>query len=132
MHLALLRSSNVRTRNQRSHYSISTNKFVNRVHRRPGLGIVRLRASLDEDSTDDPIEIERQKLMKTLESASMSGSELRQLVFEKFNREYDCRLQRRGNRMYFQIFWKFLGQRSFPLTEEEYDLQLAAGKCGEH
>ena len=28
--------------------------------------------------------------------------------------------------MYLQIFWKFLGQKSFPLTEEEYDLQLDA------
>jgi len=87
----------------------------------------RLRASLNEDSTDDPTEIDRQKLMKMLESPNISGFELRQLIFDKFNREYDCRLTRRGKRMYLQIFWKFLGQRSFPLTEDEYQLQLDAG-----
>jgi len=30
--------------------------------------------------------------------------------------------------MYLQVFWKYLGQKSFPLTEEEYQMQLDAGE----
>lgn len=126
-HLQSNRSCNVRTREQNA--LTAYYKVVNRNHRRSRLSAApRPRASLGEESTDDQTEIERQKLMKLIESPIMSGSELRQLVFEKFNREYDCRLMRKGKRMYFQIFWKFLGQRSFPLTEEEYQFQLDAGK----
>jgi hypothetical protein len=129
MHLTIVSSNNRGSKQQFSQFLSSTNKFVaTRTHRRPRLA-TPLRASLNEDgSSNDEIELERQKLMKSLSSQTLSGSELRQLVFDKFNREYDCRLQRRGDRMYFQIFWKFLGQRSFPLTEEEYQLQLDAGK----
>jgi hypothetical protein len=127
MHLSLSKVSNVRTREQFAQSWIS-NKVVNTVSRRPRFGASLLRASLNEDSTNDPTEIERQRLMKLLENPTISGTELRQLIFDKFNREYDCRLTRRGKRMYLQIFWKFLGQRSFPLTEEEYQLQLDAGK----
>lgn len=126
MHLSSYRTDNVRTRGQFPKL-LTSNKVVNANPRRPRFGASRLRASLDEDSTNDPTEIERQKLMKLLESPSISGSELRELILDKFNREYDCRLTRRGKRMYLQIFWKFLGQRSFPLTEEEYQLQLDAG-----
>ncbi|KAG7672563.1 hypothetical protein Ndes2526B_g08915 [Nannochloris sp. 'desiccata'] len=125
MHLSSYRTDNVRTRGQFPKL-LTSNKVVNANPRRPRFGASRLRASLDEDSTNDPTEIERQKLMKLLESPSISGSELRELILDKFNREYDCRLTRRGKRMYLQIFWKFLGQRSFPLTEEEYQLQLDA------
>jgi hypothetical protein len=127
MHLTLAKNTGIHTR-QQIPLNLTSKLLVNRIHRRPRPGAARLRASLGDDSTDDQIEIERQKLMKTLGSSTMDGTELRELVFEKFNREYDCRLQRRGKRMYFQIFWKFLGQRSFPLTEEEYQLQLDAGK----
>ena len=42
------------------------------------------------------------------------------------------RLQRRGKRMYLHVMWKHLEQQSFPLTEEEYDLQLQAGQCRQH
>lgn len=64
--------------------------------------------------------------MKMMSTPTITGTELRQLILDKWNREYDCRLTRRGRRMYLQVFWKFLGQRSFPLTEEEYQLQLDA------
>ena len=86
------------------------------------------RASLSEEEDRENTEIERQRLMKMLNTPSINGTELRQLIMNKWNREYDCRLTRRGQRMYLQVFWKFLGQRSFPLTEEEYQLQLDAGK----
>lgn len=84
------------------------------------------RASLSDEEDREKTEIERQRLMKMLNTPSINGTELRQLIMNRWNREYDCRLTRRGRRMYLQIFWKFLGQRSFPLTEEEYQLQLDA------
>ena len=74
----------------------------------------------------DNMDVERQKLMKMLDTPTITGSELRNLVMSKWNREYDVRLTRRGRRMYLQVFWKFLGQKSFPLTEEEYQMQLDA------
>lgn len=56
----------------------------------------------------------------------MSGEELRQLVMDKWGVSYDVRLQRRGSRMYLHVMWRFLEQQSFPLTPEEYELQLDA------
>lgn len=56
----------------------------------------------------------------------ISGTELRDLVFDKWGRNYDVRLQRRGQRMYLHVMWRYLEQQSFPLTEQEYQLQLDA------
>ncbi|GAB4816538.1 hypothetical protein N2152v2_003584 [Parachlorella kessleri] len=76
---------------------------------------------------DKHLEKTRQQLNRLLGSSqSMTGTELRQLVFDKWGRSYDVRLQRRGKRMYLHVMWKHLEQQSFPLTEEEYDMQLQA------
>lgn len=56
----------------------------------------------------------------------MTGKQLRELVVRKFGRPYDTRLSKINNRIYFQVMWRFLGQRSFHLTEEMYDEQLDA------
>lgn len=90
------------------------------------------KAGLDDScggEDDNAANEDRRSLERLIENPVISGSELRQLVFKKWNREYDVRLTRRGRRMYLQVFWKYLGQKSFPLTEEEYQLQLDAGKC---
>lgn len=85
-------------------------------------------ASSDSADSDGELEDQRQQLARMMgeETSSISGQELRELVFNKFNRSYDVRLQRRGNRMYLHVMWKHLEQKSFHLTEEEYDLQLQA------
>jgi hypothetical protein len=80
---------------------------------------------------DDQNDLDRQReqlsrMMDPFNSSSMTGAELRKLIFEKFNRSYDARLQRRGKRMYLHIMWKHLEQKSFHLTESEYDMQLEA------
>lgn len=75
---------------------------------------------------DDSLDQERQRLQRMMNPPTITGDELRQLVLDKWNRQYDVRLTKRGRRMYLQVFWKFLGQKSFPLTEEEYNLQLDA------
>ena len=56
----------------------------------------------------------------------MTGTELRELIFRKWGRSYDVRLQRRGTRVYMHVMWKYLEQRSFPLSSEEYQQQLDA------
>mmetsp|Transcript_32343 Transcript_32343/g.71527 ORF Transcript_32343/g.71527 Transcript_32343/m.71527 type:complete len:193 (-) Transcript_32343:499-1077(-) len=57
---------------------------------------------------------------------SITGRELRELVFQKWGRTYDVRLQKLGSKIYLQVMWRFLEQQSFPLTEVEYMQQLDA------
>uniref|UniRef100_A0A061S4P9 Uncharacterized protein n=1 Tax=Tetraselmis sp. GSL018 TaxID=582737 RepID=A0A061S4P9_9CHLO len=61
----------------------------------------------------------------------LTGEELSQLIKDKWGARYDCRLTRRSNgvgklRFYLQVMWKYLEQKSFPLSEEEYYEQLDA------
>ena len=61
----------------------------------------------------------------------MSGEELRSMVLKRYGRLYDARICQRRDRfnklqIYLQIMWKFLGQKSFPLSEEEYIEQTDA------
>ncbi|XRB24926.1 DUF3067 domain-containing protein [Pseudoscourfieldia marina] len=61
----------------------------------------------------------------------LTGPLLRKIVFEKWGASYDVRINRRRNslgqlKFYVQVMWKFLEQKSFPLTEDQYDEQLAA------
>ena len=56
----------------------------------------------------------------------MTGEELRRSIEEKWGRAYDVQLQRRGGRVLLLVMWKYLGQRSFPLTAAEYIEHLEA------
>ena len=61
----------------------------------------------------------------------MSGDELRNIVLKRYGRLYDARICQRRDRfnklqIYLQIMWKFLGQKSFPLSEAEYVEQTDA------
>ncbi|KAK9815109.1 hypothetical protein WJX73_007792 [Symbiochloris irregularis] len=94
--------------------------------------LIRCRAGValsdeDEGAGDDPsIEMARQQLTRLMNDQHITGSELRSLILGKWGRSYDARLQKRGNRTYFHIMWKYLEQRSFPMTESEYMDQLNA------
>ena len=59
-------------------------------------------------------------------SVAVPVQELRQLIYNKWGKTYEARLNRIGGQMVLQIMWKHLEQQSFPLTEAEYDEQLAA------
>jgi hypothetical protein len=53
------------------------------------------------------------------------------MVLRRYGKLYDARIcQRRDQfnklQVYLQIMWKFLGQKSFPLSEEEYVEQTDA------
>ena len=63
--------------------------------------------------------------------SAMTGDELRLLVLRKWGKMYDIRIHQRRDQLnklglYLQIMWKFLGQKSFPLTEAQYMEQLDA------
>jgi hypothetical protein len=128
----------------------------------------RCAAASSGDSSQGGSEADAQRLNRLLQGPQLiTGAELRQLVLDKWGRSYDVRLQRRGQRMFVHIMWRFLEQQvrdrmvaacygpvsallddrsgvwpalecapchlvcapppqSFPLTEEEYELQLEA------
>jgi len=51
----------------------------------------------------------------------LTGEELAELIRDKWGARYDCRITRRRNgvgklRFYLQVMWKFLEQKSFPLS----------------
>jgi Domain of unknown function (DUF3067) len=54
----------------------------------------------------------------------MTGSQLRQLIEEKWEKPYDVQVAVRGDRRFFQVMWAYLGQASFAFTEEQYDQRL--------
>lgn len=56
----------------------------------------------------------------------LTGSQLRELLMRKWGRSYDVSIQKRGTRVFLHVFWKHLGQQSFPLSESEYMERLDA------
>ena len=56
-------------------------------------------------------------------------------LIHRWGKKYDFRLFKRGNHLYFQMMWGFLGQESFPLDEMEYRKSIAdkieiLNRCG--
>lgn len=83
-----------------------------------GDGGVVTQADKDDDDTPEP-------------GSPMSGEELRQLVLKKWGKMYDTRIHQRRDQfnklgLYLQVMWKFVGQKSFPMTEAQYVEQLDA------
>ena len=58
------------------------------------------------------------------DASPLTGSELRELCYEKYGHCYDMAIVKRvimGKKLVFlNILWLYLGQRSFSLSEEEY------------
>lgn len=50
----------------------------------------------------------------------MTGQELRQLLIDKWGRSYDIQLRRTQGKIFVLVMWKYLEQKSFPMTEAEY------------
>lgn len=75
----------------------------------------------------DDIVSARVRLEASLQPAPrITGRQIRELVLAKYGCSYDVRLCKFNNRVYLQIMWKCLEQRSFHLTEEMYLEQLDA------
>ena len=56
-------------------------------------------------------------------------------LIHRWGKKYDFRLFKRGEYLYFQMMWGFLGQESFPLNEVEYKKSIAdkieiLNRCG--
>ncbi len=56
----------------------------------------------------------------------MTGSELRQLIRQKWGYSYDLQLRRVRDRVFLQVMWRYQEQASFPLAEGEYLDRLEA------
>ncbi|KAL2545659.1 hypothetical protein Fot_14892 [Forsythia ovata] len=75
-------------------------------------------------------EILREKLERIVgtDDSSFSGIDLATLIRNKYGRSYDVQLIKKEfmgrNLLALNVMWKYMEQRSFPLTEEEYILRL--------
>ena len=56
----------------------------------------------------------------------MTGSELRQLIIDKWGHSFDIRLRQTKGKIFLQVMWKYLEQVSFPMSEMEYIEHLNA------
>jgi hypothetical protein len=50
----------------------------------------------------------------------MTGSELRQLLIEKWGFSYDIQFRKYKGQLFVQVMWKYLEQASFGASEEDY------------
>ncbi len=50
----------------------------------------------------------------------MNGQDLHQLILAKWGYSYDLQLRRSQGRIWIQIMWRYLEQKSFPMSEAEY------------
>ena len=48
------------------------------------------------------------------------------LLRSRWRASYDLQVVQRRGRLYLQVMWKFVGQKSFPMTEAQYVEQLDA------
>ncbi|XP_031280318.1 uncharacterized protein LOC116138786 [Pistacia vera] len=63
-----------------------------------------------------------------VDDSAFSGMDLATLIRNKYGRSYDVQLIKKEfmgkNLLALNVMWKYMEQRSFPLTEEEYILRL--------
>ncbi|KAJ9563517.1 hypothetical protein OSB04_008677 [Centaurea solstitialis] len=88
----------------------------------------------DESSEGDPESVNNEILRENLEriigvdDSAFSGIDLATLIRKKYGRSYDVQLIKKEfmgkNLLAMNVMWKYMEQRSFPLTEEEYLLRL--------
>ncbi|KAL2329106.1 hypothetical protein Fmac_022533 [Flemingia macrophylla] len=75
-------------------------------------------------------EMLRESLEKIVgaDDSTFSGFDLATLIRNKYGRSYDVQLIKKEfmgrNLLAMNVMWKYMEQRSFPLTEEEYILRL--------
>ncbi|KAK1552876.1 hypothetical protein Q3G72_024823 [Acer saccharum] len=75
-------------------------------------------------------EVVRENLERMVgtDDSAFSGLDLATLIRNKYGRSYDVQLIKKEflgrNLLALNVMWKYMEQRSFPLTEEEYILRL--------
>ncbi len=50
----------------------------------------------------------------------MTGQDLHRLILDKWGHSYDLQLRRSQGKIWLQVMWRYLEQKSFPMTETEY------------
>lgn len=143
-----------RSTSRRSTSSSSSSSFVSMVTRRNARSILCAASNkgpnnANETSTTDDDDDDDDEFLRFLEDSmdgkssgasandglnwggDMTGDELRNMVLKRYGKLYDARICQRRDRfnklqVYLQIMWKFLGQKSFPLSEAEYIEQTDA------
>lgn len=143
-----------RSTSRRSTSSSSSSSFVSTVTRRNARSILCAASNkgpnnANETSTTDDDDDDDDEFLRFLEDSmdgkssgasandglnwggDMTGDELRNMVLKRYGKLYDARICQRRDRfnklqVYLQIMWKFLGQKSFPLSEAEYIEQTDA------
>ncbi|CAL5333425.1 unnamed protein product [Camellia sinensis] len=88
----------------------------------------------DGSSEDETEAVNSEMLRENLErivgadDSAFSGIDLATLIRNKYGRSYDVQLIKKEfmgrNLLALNVMWKYMEQRSFPLTEEEYLLRL--------
>nr|XP_043624007.1 uncharacterized protein LOC122595658 [Erigeron canadensis] len=88
----------------------------------------------DESSEGESESVNNEILRENLEriigvdDSAFSGIDLATLIRKKYGRSYDVQLIKKEfmgkNLLAMNVMWKYMEQRSFPLTEEEYLLRL--------
>ncbi|MFS8028002.1 hypothetical protein Hanom_Chr16g01505361 [Helianthus anomalus] len=91
-------------------------------------------ANEDESSDGEPESVNNELIRENLErimgadDSAFSGIDLATLIRKKYGRSYDVQLIKKEfmgkNLLAMNVMWKYMEQRSFPLTEEEYLLRL--------
>ncbi|XP_015571835.1 uncharacterized protein LOC8284872 isoform X1 [Ricinus communis] len=88
----------------------------------------------EDTSKDDVGGVDSEILRRNLErivgtdDSAFSGIDLATLIRNKYGRSYDVQLIKKEfmgrNLLALNVMWRYMEQRSFPLTEEEYILRL--------
>ncbi|KAL7605143.1 uncharacterized protein LOC111914649 [Lactuca sativa] len=87
---------------------------------------------INENKSSESVnnEILRENLERIIgvDDSAFSGIDLATLIRKKYGRSYDVQLIKKEfmgkNLLALNVMWKYMEQRSFPLTEEEYLLRL--------
>ncbi|EYU35592.1 hypothetical protein MIMGU_mgv1a014152mg [Erythranthe guttata] len=78
-----------------------------------------------DDESDEDENLEK---IVGVDDSRFSGIDLATLIRNKYGRSYDVQLIKKEfmgrNLLAMNVMWKYMEQRSFPLTEEEYILRL--------
>ncbi|XP_041010335.1 uncharacterized protein LOC121254388 isoform X4 [Juglans microcarpa x Juglans regia] len=92
------------------------------------LKIVIMRKNPQKAKLEDEILRENLERIVGTDDSTFSGIDLANLIRDKYGRSYDVQLIKKEfmgrNLLALNVMWKYMEQRSFPLTEEEYLLRL--------
>ncbi|KAH9706943.1 DUF3067 family protein [Citrus sinensis] len=82
----------------------------------------------DENGVNSELLRENLERIVGVDDSTFSGLDLATLIRKKYGRSYDVQLIKKEfmgrNLLALNVMWKYMEQRSFPLTEEEYILRL--------